>query len=122
MVYDEFFFRSHCSIYEIYPQSETPRLTQIAHLDLDNCPEVEDPYLLPETVIFWYFSEDNLNKIVFTVWDYRLNHSTSFSFDGIDADIEYSEVYPILPKALKFASNSFLGVGNRDKDRRHPPM
>ena len=40
-------FRENSSVYEIYPQSETPHLTQIAHLDLDLDPtDSEDTYQL----------------------------------------------------------------------------
>ncbi|KAF8801990.1 hypothetical protein BYT27DRAFT_7173545 [Phlegmacium glaucopus] len=64
-----------CSVYEIYPQSETPQLTRIAHLnfsgDLSAC-------LLPDKVIWYGLYED---KIVVRVWDFRRNHSTSFSAD-----------------------------------------
>ena len=78
------FFRytgQNCSIYEIYPESETPNLTQIAHLDLDpsKSPGV---CLLPGTVIWHDLYRD---RIVFRVWDYRLNHSISFSVD-VDVD------------------------------------
>ena len=100
------FFRIYCSVYEIYTQRETPRLTQIAHL-------FHDPsyyfraHLIPGTVIWYGFYED---RIVFKVWDYRLNHSTSFS---VDVDVDkffkyYLKVYFILSKVLKLASNSFV--------------
>ncbi|KAF8802153.1 hypothetical protein BYT27DRAFT_6771427 [Phlegmacium glaucopus] len=75
-------FSSHtgCSVYEVYPQSETPQLTQIAHLDFDSS---KDPpaYLLPDRVIWSAFYED---MIVFRVWDFRENYSISFSAD-VDA-------------------------------------
>ena len=91
-------FRENCSVYEIYPQSETPHLTQIAHLDFN--PDEDPPaYLLPGTVI-WHTSYHD--RIVSRVWDYRLNHSTCFS---VDVDVEKFEhdidVYFILSKALK---------------------
>ena len=46
-----FFRYKDCSVYEIYPQSETPHLTQIAHLDLDHS-EYPLTHLLPDTVIW----------------------------------------------------------------------
>jgi len=64
-----------CSVYEIYPQSKTPHVTQIAHLDF-NTSEVPLADLLPGVVIWYSFYRD---RIVFRVWDYRLNHSISFS-------------------------------------------
>ena len=76
------FFRcKNCSVYEIYPQSEMPHLTKIAHLDFD--PTKYSPaHLLPGMVIWYGFYYD---MMVFRVWDYRLNHSISFSVD-IDVD------------------------------------
>ena len=66
-----------CSVYEIYPKSESPHLTQIAHHDVD--PSITyRACLLPGTVICYGFFPD---RIVFRVWDYRLNHSISFSAD-----------------------------------------
>jgi len=62
-----------CSVYEIYPQSDTPRLSRIAHLDFE--PPIM-AYLLPGTLIWRYFVMD---RIVLKVWAYRLNHSISFS-------------------------------------------
>ena len=100
------FFSKKCSVYEIYPQSETPHLTKIAHLDFDP-PILYQAHLLPETIVWYGFHED---RIVFRVWDYRLNHSISFSVD-VDANefFEYNpEVYFILSKVLKLASNSFI--------------
>ena len=49
-------FRENCSVYEIYPQSETPHLTQIAHLDLDlDLTDSEDTYqlLIPGSVLVY---------------------------------------------------------------------
>ena len=103
---NSFFRYEDCSVCEIYPQSETPHLTQIAHLDFN--PTKDPPaHLLPGTVLWYGFYGD---RIVFRVWDYRLNHSVSFSAD-VDVDkFEYDlEVYFILSKILKLASNSFLG-------------
>ena len=103
---NSFFRYENCSVYEIYPQSETPHLTQIAHLDFDH---FENPsfYLLPGTVIWYRFYAD---RIVFRVWDYRLNHSINFSVD-VDVDKferRNLEVYFILSKVLKLASNSLI--------------
>ena len=96
------------SVHEIYPESETPHLTQIAHLDglvLDT-PNDPPAYLLPGTVIWFDFREDS---IVFIVWDYRLNHSTSFYVDVDVKKFEFNlEVY-FISKALKLAFNSFVG-------------
>ena len=76
------YFRESCTVYEIYPQSETPHLTQIAYLAF--IPSVfRLAFLLPGTVI-WpeaYYRD----TIVFRVWDCRLNHSISFSA-AVDAD------------------------------------
>jgi hypothetical protein len=77
----------YCSVYEIYPQSETPHLTKVAHLDFD--PTKDPPaYLLPGKVIWFGFYED---RIVFRVWDYQLNQSISFSVD-FDVDEFKSEI------------------------------
>ena len=101
-----FFRYEDCSVYEIYPQSETPHLTKIAHLDFD--PAKDPPaHLLPGIVIWYGFYED---RIVFRVWDYRLNHSISFSVDiDVDKFERNLEVYFILSKALKLASNLLVG-------------
>ena len=97
------------SVHEIYPESETPHLTQIAHLDGLNLEASNDPpvHLLPGTVIWFDFREDS---IVFIVWDYRLNHSTSFS---VDVDVEKFDfdlkVYFAFSKVQELASDSFVG-------------
>ena len=114
------FFRSHCSVYEIYPQSETPHITLIAHLGLDpsNDPQV---HLLPDTLIWFGFNEDR-DHIVFRVWDYRLNHSISFTVDVSDSDYDSGfRVYFNLSKVPKFFSNPFVLVDNGDEDRCHRP-
>ena len=102
------FFRRDFSVYEIYPQSETPHLTKIARLVLENCilSDYGDLYVLPETVIWYWFYDD---KIVFWVWDYRLNHSISFTIDVVEFYFPDLKVCFILSKALKLASNSFVG-------------
>ena len=76
----------HVSVYEIYPQSKTPQLTQVAHL---NCPVPlsSDPHLLPNKIVWHGFYQ---NRIIFTVWDYRLNHSTTFSAD-VNPDDGYTD-------------------------------
>ena len=102
------FFRSNCSVYEIYPQSETPHITQIAHLDnLD--PSVNPPiYLLPDMVIWCGLNRDR-DQTVFRVWDYRLNHSISFAVDVFEKnETYYHSVGIILSKALKLFYNSFI--------------
>ena len=100
-----FFRNANFSIYEIYPESETPHLTEIANFytDLNNVPQPLT-YLLPGTVIWYEFYED---RIVFIVWDYQLNHSTSFS---VDIDVDFGlKVYFIFSNVLKLAPNSFVG-------------
>ena len=102
LVYGEFVFRGkNCSVYEIYPQSESPHLSQIAHLDIDLSKPFQ-VYLLPGTVVMYEFYVD---RIVYRVWDYRLNHSISFAVDKFERSLG---VYFILSKALKLASNSFV--------------
>ena len=77
------------SIFEIYPQSEIPRLTQIAHLDWF-FPSEEDPvHLLPDTLIFRVF---HANRIIFRVVNYRTNYSTWFS---ADVDVKITSKYDI---------------------------
>ena len=80
-IVNSFFRFEYCVVYEIYPQSETPHLTQIAHLDFDFS---VDLYLLPGKVI-WYDIDDDM--IVFRIWNYRLapDHSISFSIH-LDSD------------------------------------
>ena len=82
-----------------------PHLTQIAHLDFE-C--TNDFYLLPGKVIWYGFS---LKGIVFRVWDYRVNHSTSFSldFDNSDVSLSRPEVHLTLSKTPKFAPYSLFG-------------
>jgi hypothetical protein len=92
----------NCSVYEIYSQSETPHLTQIAHLDFDPSKNPR-AHLLPGTVVWNYFYDD---RIVFRVWDYRLNHSITFFVD-VDVDRFNSNLEVYLSIALKLASNSF---------------
>jgi hypothetical protein len=86
---NSFFRYGDCSVYEIYPQSETPHLIQIAHFDFS---PTDDPlvYLLPDRVV-WY--DSYINRIVFRVWDYRLNHSISFSVDVDANEFKNLEVY-----------------------------
>ena len=112
-------FRTNCSVYESYPQSETPHITQIAHLD-DLDPSVDPPvYLLPDTVIWCGLNRDK-DQTVFRVWDYRLNHSINFAVDVFRESDLYLRVCFILSKTQKPASNHLL-VDNGDEDRRHRP-
>ena len=97
----------HCSVYEIYPQSEKPQLTQIAHLDFNPIEDVGAAHLLLDRVIWYGFYQD---RIVVRVWDYRVNYSTSFSADIDLEKFNYDlEVYCTLIKTLKLASNTFVG-------------
>jgi len=67
-------------VYEIYPQSETPQLIQIAHLnfdfDFDSSIDWAGTYLLHDKVIWYAFYQD---RVVFRVCDFRVSHSISFS-------------------------------------------
>ena len=109
-IVNSFIRRKNCFVYEIYPQSETPHLTQIAlvHFNALNPQEYPQPLLLPGTVIWYGLYKD---RIVFRVWDYRLNHSISFSVD-IDVDdhgVCNLEVYIFhSSEVLKLVSNSFI--------------
>jgi hypothetical protein len=85
-------FRKKHSVYEIYPQNETPHLTQIAHVDF-NFESTMDLYLLPGKVM-WYEFQDK--KIVFRVWDYRLPLNRSISF-SLDVDSSNAAVHSFLP-------------------------
>ena len=100
-------FRTECSIYEIYPQSKTPHLSQIADLDF-NISDSEDPpnCLFLPGLVFWYSFNEDEARTVFRVWDYRLNHSISFS---AAADFIGYHVYFVLCKTLELASDSFVG-------------
>ena len=102
---NSFFRFEDCVVYEIYPQSETPHLTKIAHLDFDFTMEL---YLLPEKVI-WFDIDDD--KIVFRIWNYRfaLNHSISFSVHLNMDKFLILKVHFIFSKVLKLASNPFVG-------------
>ena len=99
------------AIYEIYPENETPRLTQIAHLDrIELDPNPHFFKLLPGIVIWYRFHND---RIVFEVWDYLLNHSIKIFVD-VDANkfgFEF-EVYSFFSKVLKMASNSLVDNGD----------
>ena len=104
------FGRNSWTVYEIYPQSDMPHLTQIAHLSFNH---VDNRYLLPGKVIWYRRSEEGM---VFRVWDYRVNHSTSFSLRvgiaysvadysaGVIQGMRQIEVHFTPPKALEFAS------------------
>ena len=86
-MFNLFFRYEDCTVYEIYPQSETPHLIQVAHLDIDS--SVKLSVLVSGTVI-WYNFYEYEDRIVFRVWDYRLNHSIKFSVD-VDA-IEFNNL------------------------------
>lgn len=86
------------TIYEIYPQSETPHLTKVAHLKHDLLWAIEARILPGTFKVIWYttFYIDGIEGMNFWVWDYRLNHSISFSIDvaeAIDFRVD-SESYP----------------------------
>ena len=49
-----------CFVYEIYPQSENPRLTEVAHLDYDEDNNPSAHLLLSGTVIFYDFHSDRI--------------------------------------------------------------
>ena len=91
------FSDDYLSIFEIYPQSETPMLVQIA--DLEWLSSEESPYhFLPDTLIYRTFHED---RIVFRVLNYRTNHSARFSADvdvkkrfGTKPDVEVFSFFP----------------------------
>ena len=72
------------AIFEIYPQSEVPLLTEIGHVDLFS--EEEAAHLLPDIVIC---RRDVDDRIVFRVVNYRTNYSTCFSTDD---DVNASEI------------------------------
>ena len=98
------FSPDHLSIFEIYPQSEKPQLTQIAHLDWFSFEE-DSPNLLPDTLIYHAFHE---HRIVFRIVNYRTNYSTSFPADIDAKKIGPIEVIFILFKTWKLASNYLL--------------
>ena len=110
-IFPSFSFDS-LSIFEIYPQSETPLLTQIAHLDW-LFSKAEPAHLLPDTLICRLFYGD---RIVFRVVNYRTNHSTSFSADVVSDVINGKldvEVFCVLSKTLKLGSNHLLSRHSR---------
>ena len=74
------------SVFEIYPRSELPLITQIAHLDWFSLEE-SPKHLLPDSLIYQSFHED---MIVFRVVNYRTNYSACFSVhvDAIDIELE----------------------------------
>ena len=97
----------HLSIFEIYPQSEIPLLTRIAHLDLLHPREVA-AHLLPDTLVCRAIHND---RIIFRVVDYRRNCSTRFSAN-VNA-YDNVEVFFVLSKTLKLAPNHLLGRHSR---------
>ena len=105
------------TIYEFYPESETPTLTQVAHLDL-NRSKISGVCLLPGTVIWNIIYSDG---IVFRVWDYRLNHSISFSVDVENLHFELKVYFIFIPKHWKWPLTHSL-VGNGHENRCHRLM
>ena len=76
------------------PKVKHPHLTQIARIDFDS--SLEHTVLLPGTVIWFRFYDD---ETIFRVWDYRRNHSISFSVDAAKP-FECVKVYFFLSKAF----------------------
>ena len=74
-------------IFEIYPQSEIPLLSQIAHLDWF-LPTEDPAHLLPDIMIFRVVHRVG---IFFRVVDYRTNYSTCFRA-SVDVDIVTNDV------------------------------
>ncbi|KAF8801207.1 hypothetical protein BYT27DRAFT_7198526 [Phlegmacium glaucopus] len=87
-------YKNNCCCYEIYPQSETPQLTQIAHLDFaQSHPRYR--YILSDNII-WYAALPN--EIIFRVWDYRLNASVSFTAEVDKAMLHYDNMRALMTK------------------------
>ena len=105
------------AIFEIYPQSEIPLLTEIARVDLFS--EEQAIHLLPDTVIC---RRDVDDRIVFRVVNYRTNHSTCFStdYDVNSSEIDSVKVFFVSSKRLKLASNYLLDI--RDEYSYHRLM
>ena len=72
-------FSENCSVYEIYPQNETPHLIEIAHIDLDPSKDPLPHVLLLPGMVVWSGLNEHQDKTIFRVWDYQLSHSISFS-------------------------------------------
>ena len=99
------FSYKHLSIFEIYPQSEIPLLTQIAHLKWNPFEEVL-VHFLPDTLICRIRDD----KTVFKVVNFRTNYSTCFTADVDTKKSCYSaKVFFVLSKILELASNYLLG-------------
>jgi len=97
------YIRRNCSVYEIYPQSDTTHLIKIAHLDFFSAKDSHAHLkLLPGTAIWHYSYKD---RIVFKVWEYRLNHSVCFSVD-IDNE-RYKSAVSILFHSFQSAETNF---------------
>ena len=105
------------AIFEIYPQSEIPLLTEIGHIVLFSEAREKVAHVLPDTVIFRHDVDD---RIVFRIVDYRTNYSTSFSTDSEDDinKIGSVKVFFVPSKTLNLASNYYLS-DIRDKDNYH---
>jgi hypothetical protein len=86
---DHISFSDHTlSIFEIYPKSERPLLTEIALIDS----EEEPAHLLPDTVVCRDIHDD---RIVFRIVNYRTNYSTRFSADVEAKRPEYMYKYDV---------------------------
>ena len=83
------------AIFEIYPQSEIPLLTEIGHVDLFSEEGEKAAHLLPDTVICRRVVHD---RIVFRVVNYRTNYSTCFSTNDDVDEIDYVKVFFFLPR------------------------
>ena len=105
LIVNSIFRNGRCLVYEIYPQHETPQLIQIAHFVLD--PSKHHPvHLLQDTVIWYKLCPD---CTVFSVWDYRVNHSISFSGDVcLDGSGYTTKVFCVLFKILNYFPTPLL--------------
>jgi hypothetical protein len=106
IIFNSFFSSRYLSVFEIYPQSEMPVLTQIAHLHWIPYEGAPD-HFLPNTLICSVSYDD---RIVFRVLDYRTNHSTCFSADvDMKRNLGFVRVFFVLSKTLKLDPNYLLG-------------
>ena len=72
------------SIFEVYPQSEIPLITQIAHINWHYHRE-RVAFFLPDILVFRVSIK---NRIDFRVVDYRTNCSTSFSATFFSSELD----------------------------------
>ena len=82
------------SIFEVYPQSEIPLITQIAHINWHYHRE-RVAHFLPDILVF---RASIKNRIDFRVVDYRTNYSTSFSATLFSSE----KLQPLRSKVLFF--------------------